>query len=62
VLYRADQAAQRAGQLGLCTHKEKSLMGERQPELSSNTLNPYVPTIDVSYIKLQISHVRMMLQ
>jgi hypothetical protein len=61
VLYRADEAAQRAEQLGLCKHKE-SISGGRQPELSSTTLSPNMPTIDVSYIQLQISHVSMLMQ
>jgi hypothetical protein len=57
VFYRADEAAQRAEQLGLCSHKEIA-MGERQQKLSSNNINPNMPSIDVSYIQLQISHVR----
>lgn len=56
-LLKADLAAQRAEQLGLCTHKEKPLLGERQQELSSSTLNPNLPTVDVSYIQLLISHI-----
>jgi hypothetical protein len=57
VFYRADQAAQRAEQLGLCSYKEISV-GEKQQKLSSNNINPNLPTIDVSYVQLQISHVR----
>jgi len=56
VFYRADQAAQRAEELGLMSHK-KIAMGEKQ-EVSSNSVNPNLPSIDVSYIQLQISYVR----
>ena len=57
LFYRADQAAQRAEQLGLLSDK-KIAMGEKQQKVSSNTVNPNLPSIDVSYIQLQISHVR----
>jgi len=57
VFYRADRAAQRAEQLGLMSYK-KIAMGENQQKVSSNSVNPCLPSIDVSYIQLQISHVR----
>ena len=57
VCYRADQAAQRAEQLGLRSNKEIA-MGEKQQTVSSNSMNPNLPSIDVSHIQLQISHVR----
>ena len=57
IFYRADQAAQRAEQLGLRSH-EKFAMGEKQQKVSSSSVIPNLPSIDVSYIQLQISHVR----
>ena len=57
MFYRAHQAAQRAEQLGLTSYKQ-SAMGEKQQKVSSNSVNPNLPSIDVSYIQLQISHVR----
>jgi hypothetical protein len=56
VFYRADQAAQRAKELGLKSNK-KTAVGEKQ-EVSSNSVNPNLPSMDVRYIQLQISHVR----
>jgi len=55
-LLKADQAAQRAEQLGLRSH-EKIAMGERQQKVSSSSVIPNLPSIDVSYIQLQISHI-----
>jgi hypothetical protein len=57
IFYRADEAARRAEQLGLQSHK-KIAMGEKQENVSSNSVNPNLPSIDVSYIQLHISHVR----
>ena len=57
VFYRADQAAQRAEQLGLRSCN-KIAMREKQQKVSSNSVTPNLPSIDVSYIQLQISHVR----
>jgi hypothetical protein len=57
LFYRADQAEKRAEQLGLGSNK-KTAMGEKQEKVSSNSVNPNLPSIDVSYIQLQISHVR----
>ena len=57
VFYRADEAAQRAEQLGLRSY-EKTAMGEKEQKASSSSVNPNLPSIDVSYIELQISHVR----
>jgi hypothetical protein len=56
IFYRVDQAAKRAEQLGLRSHG-KIAMGEKQ-QVSSNSGNPNLPSVDVSYIQLQISHVR----
>jgi hypothetical protein len=57
LFYRPNQAAQRAEQLGLRSYKQTA-MGEKQLKVSSNSVNPNLPSIDVSYIQLQISHVR----
>jgi hypothetical protein len=57
MFYRADQAAQRAEQLGLRSYK-KNAMGEKQQKVSGNSVSPNLPSINVTYIRLQISHVR----
>lgn len=57
--YRPDQAEKRAEQLGLMSDT-KNAMGEKQQKVSNNSVNPNLPSIDVSYIQLQISHVSIL--
>jgi hypothetical protein len=56
---RAGEAAQRVEKLGLYAHKEKSFLGEELQKLSKRGTNINLPSIDVSCIRLQISHVRI---
>jgi len=57
VFYRADEAAQRAEQLGLRSY-EKTAVGEKEQKVSSSSVSPNLPSIDAGYIELQVSHVR----
>ncbi|KAJ4435831.1 hypothetical protein ANN_18450 [Periplaneta americana] len=52
-----DEAVKRAEQLGLFANKDKPFMGEKPQRQLSSTINPNLPSIDVSYIQLQTSHV-----
>lgn len=58
MLYRVEEAARRAKELGLYAHKQKSFLGEGPQKPSNSSIIPNLPSIDVSYINLQISHVR----
>ena len=61
-IFRVDKAAKRLKELGLSSSKYKYFTKEEEEEQEEKTADlksPALPSIDVSYIHLQIQHVSM---